>query len=195
MNTQAKVIISAAVFVVFMVTAFILYKSISADYGQSSDSSTLGEENYGTIDAPDFSVLDADGNTVRLSDYIGRPVVLNFWASWCGPCRNEMPHFDKAYQTHGDEVVFLMIDLVDGGRETIESGKAFIEENGYSFTIFFDTKNEAAAAYSITSIPTTLFINREGKIVKFKNRYGYIVSGYQGAIDKATLESCIELIK
>ncbi|NLK40270.1 MAG: TlpA family protein disulfide reductase [Clostridiales bacterium] len=195
MSTKIKATVATILFVVFMIAIYLTYKSISADYTESVGTEGVGGGVYGTIDAPDFSLIDAEGNTVRLSDFIGKPVVLNFWASWCGPCQSEMPVFDAAYKAYGNEVVFMMVDLVDGQRETVESGKAFIEKKGYSFPVFFDINSEGAVAYNIYSIPTTFFINREGQVVKFKNSFGQIVAGYQGAIDKTSLEKGIDLIK
>lgn len=115
--------------------------------------------------APDFTVYDAAGSEVRLSDYAGTPVVLNFWASWCGPCKSEMPDFEAAYQELGDDVRFLMVNLTDGSRETVETASAFVAEQGYTFPVFFDTASEAALAYGAYSIPTTYFIDAEGRAV------------------------------
>jgi len=125
------------------------------------------------------------GKPVKLSDFAGKPVVLNFWASWCPPCKSEMPHFNTVYQDQKDEVVFLMIDQTDGQRETKAKGLQYVADQGFDFPIYFDTELEASTAYGISSIPTTLFINPAGKIV----------NGYRGAIDEATLRSGIESIK
>ena len=92
--------------------------------------------------APDFTVYDADGNEVHLSDFRGKPVVLNFWASWCGPCKMEMPDLEKAYQEYGDQIQFMLVDLTDGSQETVEKASAFIKEQGYTFPVFYDTAME-----------------------------------------------------
>ena len=70
--------------------------------------------------APDFTVYDRNGQPVRLSDMFGKPIVLKFWASWCGPCRSEMPDFDEVYRLLGDEVVFMLVNLTDGEVETMQ---------------------------------------------------------------------------
>ena len=115
--------------------------------------------------APDFTVEDTEGNSVKLSDFLGTPVVLNFWASWCGPCKAEMPEFEEAYQTYGDQVQFMMVDLVSGRSETKEMGMEVIEEAGYTFPVFFDVNQEASAVYGISAIPMSCFINADGEIV------------------------------
>lgn len=115
--------------------------------------------------APDFEVLDKDGNSVKLSDFRGKPVVLNFWATWCPPCKAELPDFDEAAATYGDKVHFLMVNLTDGGRDTVDGVKAFVAENGYTFPVYFDTTYSAANAYRVYSIPTTYLINADGEII------------------------------
>ena len=112
--------------------------------------------------APDFTVLDESGNEVSLSDFVGKPVVLNFWASWCGPCKVEMPDFNEAYLEYQDDIHFLMVNLTDGSRETMETALNHVEEQGYSFPIYYDTESDAAITYSIRSIPTTYFIDANG---------------------------------
>ena len=138
------------------------------------------------IKAPDFTMTDWDGNNIKLSDIVagGKPIVLNFWASWCPPCKNEMPEFDEVYLEYGEEVQFIMLDLVDGQQETIKNGKRYIEEQGYAFPVYFDDLREGAYAYGVRAIPSTLFIDSEG----------YVVTAYQGMIDKATLLKGINLI-
>ncbi len=118
--------------------------------------------------APDFTVLDGEGRSVQLSDFRGRPVVLNFWASWCPPCKAEMPDFETVYTAYGDRVAFLIVNLTDGGRETMETAKAHIAANGYTFPVYFDTTYSAARAYAVNSIPATFFIDSEGCIDSYE---------------------------
>ncbi len=129
-------------------------------------SDTKGEE-VSEVLAPDFAVLDREGKTVRLSDLRGKPVVLNFWASWCGPCKQEMPSFEAAYKKYGADVHFVMVDLTDGQNETVETAKQLIDALGYTFPIYFDTEGEAAVAYAVRSIPATYFINARGEAVTY----------------------------
>ena len=134
--------------------------------------------------APDFTVMDENGNFVKLSDFFGKPVVLNFWSSYCLPCRNEMPDFQKAYEKYGDGVNFVMVNYIGFGGETVESAKAFVNEQEYTFPIYFDTDHSAAATYGITSIPQTFFFNAKGELVTYA----------VGMIGEATLEQGIGMI-
>ena len=134
--------------------------------------------------APDFTVYDASGNPVRLSDFRGTPVVLNFWASWCPPCKAEMPDFQKEFEAQGQNVQFLIVNMTDGERETVDTASAYIAQQGYTFPVYFDTKYAAANAYQVRSIPATYFIDAEG----------YVVAQASGSIDSKTLQQGISLI-
>ena len=125
-----------------------------------------GEDESAPQPAPDFTVYDAEGNEITLSALMdGKPTVLNFWASWCGPCRSEMPHIQEAYERLGGEVSFVMINMTDGQRETQESAEEYMAESGWTFPIYFDSDYDAAMTYGAYSLPQTYFIDAEGRLI------------------------------
>ena len=173
MTNKKVLLILVLVFAVLLVGASVLYNQLSqrvdmdqlATQGPPATEPTESEETEETRPnrkmAPDFTVYDAEGNKVRLSDYFGKPIVLNFWASWCGPCQMEMPEFQEKYLEYGAEVQFLMVNVWDAKEE----GAKYIQSKGYTFPVFYDTDSQAAAVYGIYSIPTTFFIDAEGNAV------------------------------
>lgn len=188
MSKQVKILIAIWGFALLLFVTYIAYNNLSDKYSANditANTNSTSQNQPEVRGAPDFSMLDENGNSVKLSDYFGKPIVMNFWASWCDPCKGEMPEFDSAYNENKDEIQFIMVNLTDGQRETIETAKKFISDSGYTFPIFFDTEQDGVYNYGITSIPCTLFINRDGDIVK----------GYQGVINGNVLRSEIERIR
>ena len=133
-----------------------------------------------TIPAPDFTVLDWDGREVNLSDFTGKPIVLNFWAHWCGPCQMEMPEFNAKYEALEGEVTFLMVHV---GAD-VDAGKEKVTEGGYTFPVVFDTDSQAAAVYGVSAFPTSFFIDKEGNLQAY----------YVGAMDENLLQQGIDMI-
>lgn len=150
----------------------------------STSSAGSTEQTVASTLAPDFTVLDVDGNSVKLSDFFGKPIIINFWATWCGPCKSELPAFDNMYAKYGDEVHFIMLNLTDGSRDTVESVNAFVSDGGYTFPVYFDTTMEAAYTYGAYSIPMTVLINADGQLVHSQ----------MGAMAESTLEQYIQTL-
>ena len=200
MKNNKTVWIMILVFVLLIGGAYVLYNQLGSrmdmpqlatQSGQAQDEAGDNQAEAGESEdkaesalAPDFTVYDLNGNPVKLSDYRGKPVVLNFWSSRCGPCQMEMPDFQEAYEDLGEEIHFLMVNVTDGSWDTVDSASAFITENNYTFPVFYDTDISAASAYGVSSLPTTYFIDAEGNGVA----YG------MGAMDMDTLMSGIEMI-
>jgi len=209
MKKNAKAIALLAVLIVLIGAAAILYEKLSpavappALLPTESDTVTVpaesevpspdaapSETDAGTTAAPetqaapDFTVYDGDGNSVKLSDFVGKPVVLNFWASWCPPCKGEMPDFDEAYRELGGEVIFVMVNMTDGRQETPETAKDFLAGQDFAFPVYFDTDQDAAVTYGVTSLPTTYFIDADGNLAAYA----------MGAIDRETLDLGISYI-
>ena len=134
-----------------------------------TEQETSASEQPEPLYAPDFTVTDWEGNEVRFSDRLGKPMILNLWASWCPPCRAELPDFDAAYQTYGNQIDFMMIDLCDGRSETPATGGDFVDEEGYTFPVYFDTTGSAASAYQAYAIPMTIGVKESGEITAVYN--------------------------
>ena len=134
--------------------------------------------------APDFTMYMQDGTPVTLSDFRGKPTILNFWASWCGPCKMEMPDLEDAYLEYGDEINFLIVNLTDGTSETVESASGYIESQGYTFPVYYDTAMGGAFAYGVNAIPVTYFLDADGNLVAY----------YPGAMTADILQRGISMI-
>ena len=176
MNKKVKILLGLLVLIVAIGGAVLAYDWLSAP-GHEPVNLMQELQNPEPVPAADFAFLDQAGNNLRLSDFFGTPIILNFWASWCPACVMESPYFETLYQETRGEIHILKVNLLDGARETRTIVDSFMDEFGYTFPLFFDTTGESVAAYGIRGIPQTLFINPEG----------YIVARMQGAVSEQSL--------
>ncbi|TET67520.1 MAG: redoxin domain-containing protein [Dehalococcoidia bacterium] len=124
-----------------------------------SPSSAQGVE-VGNL-APDFQLQNLDGQTVSLGNLQGKPVLINFWATWCPPCRSEMPYIQEVYEEWVNRgLVVLALNIGESSSKVEE----FMQNHNLSFIVLLDTKQDIAQRYNITGIPTTFFIDKDGII-------------------------------
>ncbi|PRR80385.1 TlpA family protein disulfide reductase [Clostridium vincentii] len=196
-----KLILSVIGFVGFLAISYFGYNFLNSKYNEENITEVEKNETSNEVEqkdkisneveeqdktlAKDFAVYDENLKEVKLSDYKGTPVVVNFWASWCPPCKSEMPSFNEMSAKYNeDEVVILMVNLTDGQRETTSIAKEYIKDNNFDMKVLFDTESNASSNYKISSIPRTIFIDKDG----------YIVEDQSGTITKEKLESQIKLL-
>ncbi len=188
MKKNFKLILSIIIVVVVFLLVYLLYNSLSKEYTPSNvaQPSTQAQSSQGseTVDysAPDFTMIGEKGEEVKLSDFFGKPIVLNMWASWCSPCKNEMPYFEEAFKENED-VQFIMLNMTAGDNK--KDAENFVESEGYTFPVFYDTTGEAATVYGASSLPMTIFIDKNGDLVTYA----------VGAMNKEQLNQGIQMIK
>jgi len=115
------------------------------------------------LPAPSFSLSDIEQQTVRLSDYRGKLVLLNFWASFCAPCRREMPALESLWLRYRDQG--LVVLALSADRDNLQRVSAFINEGRYSFPVLLDTEGEVRKTYEVRALPTSYLIGRDGRFV------------------------------
>lgn len=180
MKKSSKTSILITVLALLLVAAVLGYRSLSGKVTPQQSTASASEQS-----APDFTVQDAGGKSISFSSFQGRPVVLNFWASWCPPCKAEMPDYEKMYQQYASKgVVFMMVNMTDGSKETVSTAQKFLKDNQYTFQAYFDVEGSASETYGISSIPDSVFINKNGEII----------GAYKGMLDSATMQKNIEAI-
>ncbi|MCL2376786.1 MAG: TlpA family protein disulfide reductase [Defluviitaleaceae bacterium] len=184
MSKQIKAILGLLAFAVLLGAAFFAY-NVLLDITDAPANIAEAHDIEGNLQrARDFIMEDAMGNEVRLSDFLGQPVVLNFWATWCPNCVLETPYFEALYHEVGNEVKILKVNLIGSRGETRSDVEAFMEAGGYTLPIYFDTTGDGALSYNVMFIPVTFFITAQG----------YLAATSQGMANEDILRQGIEII-
>ena len=161
-----------SLFTVFLATGLSNRTSATGRSGEQ----LIGEK------SPEFLAVAIDGDPVFLSNYLGSPIVLNFWASWCPPCRDETPHFEKMWRLYRQKgVVLLGINVQD----TVSDADRYIKEFDVTFTNAIDKDGKIMVDYGVTGLPVTFFIDREG----------IIIGRWVGSIGESNLKSRVESLE
>lgn len=161
-----------SLFTVFLATGLSNRTSATGRSGEQ----LIGEK------SPDFLAAVIDGDSVSLSNYLGSPIVLNFWASWCPPCRDETPHFEKIWRLYRQkDVVLLGINVQD----TLADADEYIKEFDVTFTNAIDKDGKIMVDYGVTGLPVTFFIDRDG----------IIIGRWVGSIGESNLKSRVEALE
>lgn len=163
-------------------------EDITVEEGESNESDDEINDNEEDLDtdidvgkpAPDFKLKDLDGKEVSLSDYRGKIVLLNFWATWCKFCDIEMPDLNQLDKDNED-VVVLAVDVMEDEAKV----KKYIEKGGYDFKVVLDPKGDIARKYLVSSFPTTYAIDKEGNLV----------GGAPGMMTKPQMEQIVESVR
>lgn len=155
--------------------------STAAPTSTSAPAATPAPEDSGGNKAPGFTLTDLNGTKVSLSDFKGKKVFLNFWATWCSSCRGELPDIEKIYRENNKDLVILAVNW----GEDKDAVKSFIDKNRYNFMVLLDTNQEIIGLYNISTIPASFFIDRNGNLV----------ARQIGAMDETEMKEYINSIK
>lgn len=173
--------------ILVLVCAGLSYHFLKDKGAQSLPQTSSTEKKKETgVEAPNFVMEGAMGNEVSLKDFMDKPVVLNFWASWCPPCRAEMPLFDATYREYKEKVNFIFLNVTDGLQETKESAQDFMKNKDFSFPVYYDTNLEGVSAFQVAAYPTTVLI-KEGRVVQTIRgmvREGDLEAGLEKLLDE-----------
>ena len=162
-NRKSKI----ALLCVGALLVFSIISGLVLPYMQNKDIETVdkGSENTQTekVMVPDFQFMDRDGNTVNFHDFKGKPVVINFWGTWCPYCKLEMDDFNRIAGEYGETVNFLFLDVANSEEETVEKVEEYLADNGYGNIVsYYDNPGYGIYMFGINSFPTTVYVDSEG---------------------------------
>jgi thiol-disulfide isomerase/thioredoxin len=159
------------IFTIIVILAIVLaenfynrnIKNVEPDFVKNNTETKMNLYDY------DVTLNNIEGEEIDLSDYKGKTVILNFWASWCDPCIRELPEFNELNQEiDKDKIDIFMINLTDGVREKKEDIKKYVQNNKYTFNVLFDEQLKIADKFNVMYYPTTFVFNKDGDLVEKK---------------------------
>ena len=166
-SSKKSALIIVLVLVAIVILGVIGYNALK--------SSSLPKSNMDVVesqsDAPTLAdlncvIYDEAENALELSGIAnGKPLIINFWTTWCPHCVEEMTGFQEAFDAYGDRISFAMVDCVDGNRETIDAGSTYIKENGFTFPVYYDVDQSAVVNFGVAGIPSTVVFDSNGSLV------------------------------
>lgn len=166
---KGGVIAAAGILVAVLLLAWFGYGMLAGQVGEQDFSDAAGASQGGSsvwLAQFDATVYDNDGAPVTLTALAdGKPLVINFWATWCPYCLDEMGDFQAIYDDYSDRVSFAFVDATDGRRETLEMAQAWMPDNGYSLPVYYDLKLDAVEAFGLQGYPTTVVVSADGEIL------------------------------
>ncbi len=155
-----------AMFSVMALLVFSIISGLVLPYMRNRDNDTIGPgrlQQEEKIAVPNFQFTDAEGNTVDFDDFKGKPIVMNFWGTWCPWCVEEMGDFNKLAGEYGDKVNFLFLDVPNGSDETPDKVKKYLSDNGYdNITSYYDSMTQGCYMFGLNSFPTTVYVDKDG---------------------------------
>ena len=176
-----------AAIVVLVVVLVVGVAAYRAFYGEQIPSQAVEQGSSDTSSADAVMLADYDSEvytqdevSTKLSIIAdGKPLVVNFWATWCPHCIDEMPDFQKLYEKYGDRISFCMLDAVGTRNETLARGASYVREEGFTFPVYYDLDGDAVDTYRVTSYPSTVIFDANGELWSY----------YIGRIDTATVDA------
>lgn len=186
-TSKRGVLFAAIALLVVLALAAVAYNVFAGGGApQTASHSASGQSSeYPQLVNYDSEVFLETGQAMRLTQIAeGKPLVVNFWATWCPYCIEELPDFQQVYHEYSDRVSFAFIDATDGTRETLDIAKAYIEQNGFDMPFYYDTAGNAMMEYGISGLPTTVLVDADGNIVSL----------IPGAIDASTLRQVLDTL-
>ncbi|MBQ9973485.1 MAG: TlpA family protein disulfide reductase [Oscillospiraceae bacterium] len=190
MKHKKSLVVLILVFALLLAGAYFLYGALQAQHTPSSqlpvqetDTPSASASESERIKAMDITFFDRQDTPHQLSELEGRPVILSFWADWCGACKGHMPYLNESYTRHKDDIQFVLLNI-PADREAIQRSLDYVEEQNYSFPFYHDIQQTSTYTYSIAYFPTTFFIDAEG----------YLEGYYVGQLTPDLLQQGIDLI-